>query len=584
MITLNFKKSVAMKTVKITFTLIMTLISSLTWGFVTVGTDASCDYRHLVDAYDDADVFVRVTTQAPYLDHFVISKPKWFTGGYLNCTDAENGIRSNNKSQWATLADRVIEIDAQLAGQSIVVIDGFEIYNGINNTVNETAGILVTGNSQLLLSDSVVRDNQSQSGGGLMVSGPQASVIVNNSQIVDNAAVEGGGLFCNDESTVTITGDSGILNNSANFGGGIYATEACQIELLSGDTLDPLSTQSGIARNTAQQGGGVFLTDEAQMQATGNQDHPASIVFNIADSDFFENGGGVSLTGLGTRFEGTHARVEYNVGSFYGGGFSVRDLAVFTMNRLPRDCWDNDRCSSLSHNVVTGANGVSAGFGGAGDLYRGGVANIAQTRIDGNQANDVAGFNLSDAAYLRLESNLVVNNRHFNDDAQTTLTKLVGTPGNGSNLDSFYNTFANNTLNKVLFQVNTAAQNTLNMFNSILSHNSDILLVFGDNANNNLMQWDCLFLNEVTSLEGNLGYLNISDPMFVNQAQGNYQLSPVSPAIDVCDESAFIGASYPDFDGQDRGIDEPGIQNLFGPFDVGAYEANVDIIFANGFE
>lgn len=133
--------------------------------------------------------------------------------------------------------------------------------------------------------------------------------------------------------------------------------------------------------------------------------------------------------------------------------------------------------------------------------------------------------------------------------------------------------------------VRNDSQHTINVFNSIIEHTtSDILGFFDNGQNNSLMQWDCVFATESASLTGNVGFVSLQDPMFVNKAQSNYRLSPASPAIDACDESTFIGASYPDFDNNNRGIDEPGVPNHLGPFDAGVYEANLDIIFINGFE
>ena len=189
-------------------------------------------------------------------------------------------------------------------------------------------------------------------------------------------------------------GLSAINNNQAIFGGGIYADGQCDIQMNSGDILAPLNTQYGILRNTAEVGGGVLLLGGSQMEIKGSLEHPASIVLNIADTDQVESGGGVYLAGQGTRFEAINGRIESNIGTFFGGGFSVQDQAVFVMRRLPGNCWDNERCSSLSKNLLTSIDGDTESYGGAGDLFEGGVANISQTRIDGNLGNSVSGFNL----------------------------------------------------------------------------------------------------------------------------------------------------------------------------------------------
>ena len=69
-------------------------------AFVTLGVGADCDHTGLFAAYLDNDPFVRVTSQAVYSEVFTISKTKWFTGGYDNCTDARNNVHGLNKSSW----------------------------------------------------------------------------------------------------------------------------------------------------------------------------------------------------------------------------------------------------------------------------------------------------------------------------------------------------------------------------------------------------------------------------------------------------------------------------------------------------
>lgn len=70
--------------------------------------------------------------------------------------------------------------------------------------------------------------------------------------------------------------------------------------------------------------------------------------------------------------------------------------------------------------------------------------------------------------------------------------------------------------------------------------------------------------------------------VFTDPASGDLRPLPFSPIVDYCDDSLSPGA-HPDLDGIPRGIDEPAIGNLFGPFDIGAYEADTPY-FADGFE
>lgn len=561
-----------------TTVLLLTLVSCNVSAFVTVGTDVNCDYNNLQDAYNDADNFVRVTNQIAFTDEFTIAKAQWFTGGYNNCTDAEQGVLSNNKSKWRRVnPGSVVSINTGQASQSLVVFSGFEFFGG-NTAMVRGGGIDVLGNVSLLLGQSEIYDNQSASGGGIFVMGEDATVTLTDVIIRDNISTgPGGGLYCSDQATVTVLGDSAIHHNEATLGGGIFGTSNCSVTVKSGDTLPPFNTQAGIYANSAAQGGGVYLNDGAQMDLEGTAEHPASIVLNLSTlDDTSEGGGGFFIHGLNTRLDAENARIDANIAHFFGGGGVILDQAVFTMKRKAGECWDDGHCSSLSFNLLLGEDGI----GGALDVYDAGIATISQTLIQNNRANRVAILDASEISYVRLEGNVISDNQHWNDDTSTSLFYMMGQAGNGGNLDFFYNTLANNTADSV-FNLGTSAQHHLSVHNSIIQHP----VIQDDNEDsNNIVEYDCAFLSEQASIAGNIGLINTNDPMLIDPDNGNFQLSSNSPAIDYCDEFTFIGASFADILGTDRGFDDPGTDNFLGSYDAGAYEYNNDVIFAHGFD
>lgn len=558
---------------------LLLICSAPAMAFVTVGTDPACDFDNLEDAYNDSDNFVRVTSQIAFTDEFTITKSKWFTGGYDDCSDADQGIIGNNKSKWRRLTPgSVVSINGNQPTQAIVVFSGFEFFGG-NTELVRGGGIDVVGNVSLLIGQSEIYDNQSDGGGGIYILGEDATVTLTDVIIRDNLSTSfGGGIYCSDGSSVSVLGASAIHHNEATTsGGGIFAALNCEITFKSGDTLPALSAEKGIYANRALQGGGVYLQSGAQMDLHGTAEHPASIIFNTSTlDDGNEGGGGFFITDQNTRLDAENARIDLNIAKNYGAGGVVLEQAVFTMKRADGSCWSNDYCSSLSYNILTGA----AGVGGALDVYDAGIAQISQTLIQYNRANHVAVLDASQVSYVRMEGNVIVNNSHWNDDAITTLFYLNGSAGNGGNLDFFYNTLTHNEANYV-FQMSAPAQHHLSVHNAIIDHP---LTQFDNGNSNNIVEYDCVFLNENGSLTGNIGIINNNDPLLADPDNGDFRLQSNSPAIDYCDEQTFGGAFYADMVGFDRGDDSPAHPNFLGSYDAGAFEYNHDVIFANSFD
>lgn len=549
-------------------------------AFVTVGQSIDCDYDNLLDAYLAADPFVRVTSEATFSDSFIISKAKWFTGGYDNCAAAESSTFGNNKSKWRRFNDgTVVNINANQAGPSIVVLDSFEIFGGENSINQEPGGVSIAGNSNVIIINSELYNNQGELGGAIKITGNKANLTLSKVIVRDNtASSNGGGIYCEDEAKVTILEESAIKSNTAdNQGGGIYGTNECELVSKSGDTLPPLQAQFGILFNEAWQGGGVYLRSGATMELTGNNEHPASVVFNNSLAEVDEGGGGLFLTGTFTFLNAINARIELNVAKAYGAGLGVYNKAMVSMSRSDEPCWDNDHCSVLANNYVIG----EFGSGGAMDIYSLAAVTLSQTKVFGNRADFAAVSNVEDGSFLRLESNLITDNKHWNNSTETELFSMDGGAGDGGRIDFFYNTLVNNEAVHV-FNLYEAAQHTLNIHNSIINHQG--LTLNENGTNNNLNGIDCVFLSEQASLTGNIGAVLLSDPGFVDAVNGDYQLNSDSDAIDLCDEALFIGASHNDLNGQERGYDDPNINNFLGPYDAGAYEFNNDLIYKNGFE
>ncbi|MCW8870582.1 MAG: hypothetical protein OQK49_07745 [Proteobacteria bacterium] len=598
------------RSIKAITRLILLLFLSSGSAFVTVGpaADNNCDYHNLEDAYNDADAFVRVTSNKTVNPNFTFTKTKWITGGYSSCASATAGDSPNGTTHWLAPFNNMttVDINAPDGSNSLIVLDRFDIYGGVNTAEFETGGIKVRGDVTLTLSNSLIRDHESHFGGGIQISGSDVSVLVINTVIKDNTSIyAGGGVSCTNSAQFTLMQNSSIRNNEAlgspdlnlepGHGGGLYAHSLCQASLLSGDNNDLFSVDYGVISNTAQgQGGGVYIAGGANVDLTGNRNHPASIIGNIANidtSNVIIGGGGIYIQGDGnlpsdgSSFRATNGRIEFNTAKHAGAGFGVTSGGTFTMKRAEGRCWDNDKCSSLSLNFVTDATGNAA----AGYIYDVSTASISGTYISQNNANEAALFELNHVGYLKLEGNLIINNGPLGQPFASELIDITGNNSFASNLDFSYNTVAENNVAKH-FYLHGSSQQWLRIYNSIITDQGDILAINTGNIDPDLII-NCNYVHEMdsisnaTSAQPNFNQDNFNlDPDFVNPGNGDYHLSPNSLAKDLCNNNQAQG-QFTDLNGHTRGYDDPNVVDLRGPYDAGAYEdISADLIFFNSFD
>lgn len=551
---------------------------------ITVGLlGDGCDYDTLIDAYNDADPVVHITSQLTYSDVFTILKQKILIGGYDDCTAAENGDIGSNRTIWRRFDDAtVVTINANAASQSLVTISNFEIFGGRDVTFSGAGGLKIQGKSSVLISNSDIHNNSGDLGGGISIFGTNASVVLTNSKIRNNTAqTAGAGIYCESSASVTIQNQSAISDNvSDGTGGGIHALSECQITLNSGDTLGTFQMQEGIFANVAETfGGGIYAKTGADVFLTGDLTHPASVSFNVTNTaGITESGGGIYATGAGTSVIATNARIDLNFTQQFGAGVVFEDFATFSMNRLDGACWDNDKCSSLSDNFTSHASSGAA----AGSFDNAATAQISQTYIARNKANGSSVFSIGNAAYLRMEGNLLTANTSNTQALSGELISLYGAAATGANLDFFYNTVKSNNSSAVFKLFGNDSQQTISVKSSIINNPFNIVTTTG--AMSHMGTFDCLIVNDMSSLFGNVSQISTADPAFVDELNGDYHLSSNSAAIDFCDE-LFVQSMHNDLNGKQRGVDDVNTMDFNGVYDLGAYEyQSNDVIFSNGFE
>ena len=560
-------------------------VTSTCTAFITVGTDADCTYNNFTSAYASGNSEIRVTTQQS-LAPFTINRLITLRGGFANCSDANNGIISADLTQWdGNNNQTVLTLDMPNNGiVKTVNLYNFKIFNGRNTSFASAGGINVRDFAYLYIHNSLIQSNVGDEGGGIRLRGQEAKVTLINTQLKSNTANSaGGGIYCENGAEFFLSEESSVqLNFTSGKGGGIFANDSCSVSLTSGGyNMAGDYSLYGVNYNIAEFGGGIYAKNSSHIFASGDFSHPALITENFSTNNNiqFYGGGGVFLTGLGTNFVAFNTYIEGNTATNSGAGFVVQNEAELRMVRYSYACWDNDKCSSISNNKLTS----NAGFGGAGVVDNAGVVTISQSVIANNHGLKSAILHIQDRSSVTLEGNLITQNKGIQNGVAQNLFELYATtPLNSSELTTLYNTIVANDAATIFHLKDNIAIPFLKVINSIIRDNGTIML----NDNNALtsgLTFDCDFLHENVSLQGTLNKIFLSPPGFVDAANGDYHLQRFSNAVDICDESVMASA-HTDLNGNQRGFDDLALTNLFGAYDVGAYEGQFDVIFKHGFE
>ena len=130
--------------------------------------------------------------------------------------------------------------------------NGFATYPDVLNFAGEGGAVLVTGGGSLTFGNSTVSLSSATSGGALAVYGG-STLKLNNMQIVSNSAIAGGGIEGGDSNTVVEITDSVIKYNQAQRGGGLSMTDGAL-------KLTGTSVYSNSAITNDGRGGGLYLT------------------------------------------------------------------------------------------------------------------------------------------------------------------------------------------------------------------------------------------------------------------------------------------------------------------------------------
>jgi len=529
----------------------------------------ACDYATVQDAIDSA------TANGPALETILIAN----TGTYTNVTLVvgdksliiEGGFDScanQNADAPADLggspADTVISIQPSAGVATQVTLRGLRIHDGgyydpVSGIGGNGGGVYIVNGAVVTIEDTTIENNIAGAGAGIYL---QRNFNIPTLQINPGVKIrnnhahdDGGGVYVYSYANLYIAADGvNIDDNIADHdGGGLAATDRALISIGNPGMLAPRHDVTGtsISGNSAgMTGGGIALSFQAQVFA-----YELILDSNTAALA----GGGIALT---------HSGYAYMARDYLPGANEFQ-------------CPSSRQCSRISNNSVgSGADGT---HGGAIAMYSGSRADIAQTIIRGNTAQDGSAVYVDDGTVLNMESVLVTGNQS-NDGSTGGKTIRTNFSVTAPQVRIAYATFADNhnmyvNGNYLSDDIQAVAGTQLSIFSSAFY---DVL----DVGANSSFTDDCevsSFANLPSAYGTYTRDLAAPDPGFVNAAAGDYRPRGNSPLVDYCDASAYA-AAYRDLLLTPRCQDNPGQTDHYGTCDVGAYEYDPDHIFADSFE
>lgn len=433
------------------------------------------------------------------------------------------------------------------------------------------SGLEVDGLLDVRLADSVVSASSSDAGGGIRVFGvsPQQTVLRLVQSIVGSpqpgvepgnvASVQGGGVHCRD-GRVQLSGAL-VQQNVADFGGGL-SLEGCLLDS-GGSFVDlpgfgPLNAL--VTGNSAEFfGGGVYasLASDLSLDSANRR-----LIFHANSAS---RGGGVFLSGAGTRLDGAGVQISSNTADTYGGGAFVENGALLNLHRGNDGkgfCAPRTACSRVIDNEVSPAPTTAA----SAIQVVSATLTLSQTEVSGNRSINPgqATIFISGGSSTRILNSLL----HGNDSGAGRLINLSGVD---NNLAISASTIAGNiSSSQVVYIGSSAGTAGLRMDRSIIwqpgteVHNA----VVGDEVTS-----VCMNAHVGSGIDS-----DTQDPAFVDASIGDFRLHASSPNIDACSDVAL--GNYVDLLGTGRPI---ALGDPTTPFDRGAFELT-DVIFVDAFD
>jgi hypothetical protein len=585
-------------------------LPSFAYAVVTirVGEGAGCGTNNVQTAINMAPPPPEITqiliarNHGPYFVNSLIinNKNVILYGGYVDCNQVQfDGIRTEISGAGGAAASVIIVRGAstQVGFYNLAISGGDENDSSYGGGVD----ILEGPHTNVVFQNSSVFNNVAGLGGGISIRNnnpaDQASVfvqILSNNIIADNSSLAGGGIYCENSTlhikglnTTIKTNLAGRLSPRVLGNGGGMNLQNCITKIgttsIFGTVSDNYATNSGGGILAAKAGTKV---DIYNVDANG----PTRLVRNSAES----YGGAIAIDDDAdvTVYDGI---IEANRAYLGGGAVNVfdegsDDAAIFKMlkgDQVGNPAFFDQRvrcepaiaetCNRLSNNTARSFSGEAA----SGSAIRTSAAGI----VDG-----VAGFRLEG---VKLDRNLGGSLVSFTSGFRFNQSYLIGclVVGNTSDGPLFYarpdlyiksSTIASNLVNGAILGIDPDGASRI--FSNIVKEIEPFVAEeFFDSR-----MFGLNILSSVVNIPPQFPETNlVANPLFVDEANGNYRLAFGSSALDfVSNAPEDVNRNY--FEAV-RVVDLPNIVNRFGAQDAGAYEMAsvtqpVDALFRSGFE
>lgn len=355
-------------------------------------------YSTLDDALKDANAGDEVVLQKDHTGNITIAE--WIKLN-LNKHKIEGNVNvdvdlSGKKDDAATSQDGETAVE-----KKVEIVDG-----SITGATDSGVTIKNAGDTNVLLKDLTIEENEGKQGGGVHIENSQ-NVTIDHCTIQNNKTTEvskngsdvsvgaGGGVFVSDNSHVTIT-DSKILDNTGTRGGGIY-TEHSTVEVVKKSEIkNNIATDvpSGAPNSNKGLGGGIYSFDSTltvtDSTISGNEAKGSTsvIIYNdgeLSSSTLGNGGGGICAVGKKSdvtldKVTVTGNKATSNVSTNLGAGGGIEAQG-----------------GSLTVKDSTISDNNARGNGGGIFSAEGNVLNISGSTIQGNTGDNGGGIHMGQA-------------------------------------------------------------------------------------------------------------------------------------------------------------------------------------------